>query len=365
MSDAHRRYRSIKRALWQCFGPLKGHQMRHLNTLVALICGIVGARHVHLSKVADHTLGHGIQQESLIMRFRRWVKNPQVTWEAYMLPVAQELLHALAHAPLVLVIDGMTVGRGCMALMMSVVYGHRALPLVWVIERRKRGHFPQKMHRALLAQLAPLIPEDATVYILGDGEFDGVDWLADIQARGWFYVCRTAPSLLMTAFDYQFSLGEVPIAPDQAWYCTDAYFTGREYGPLMIIGYWEAGYQDPLYLVSNLPSPVEAVTLYEKRALIETLFSDQKRRGFHIQATHLNAPERLERLLIATALAYIWVVYLGVQALTEPWRRRLHRSDRCDLSLFQLGLRLLAYCLKEEFPIPPGLLPPLPAPTTS
>ncbi len=340
MSDAYRRYRAIKAALMQCFGPLKGHRMRHLNTLVALICGIVGARHVHLSKVADHAPAHGILQESLIMRLRRWLQNTNVSWKTYMLPVVPELLQALAHEPLVLVIDGTTVGRRCMALMISVLYGHRALPLAWVVQRRTKGHFPQAMHCALLAQVVPLIPPDATVYILGDGEFDGIDWLAALEAQGWHYVCRTSPALLMTAFDYQFSIGEVPLAPGQAWYCPEARFTTQAYGPLLIIDCWEEGEQEPIYLVANLASPEEAVALYKKRALIETLFSDQKERGFHLQASYLNRPERLARLLIATALAYIWVVYLGIHALTSPWQRRVHRGDRCNLSLFQLGLRL-------------------------
>ncbi len=119
------------------------------------------------------------------------------------------------------------------------------------------------------------------------------------------------------------------------------------------------------YLLTNLASPEEAVALYEKRTLIETLFSDQKERGFHIQAGHLNVPERLARLPMATALAYIWIVYLGVHALTPPRRRRVHRGDRCDLSLFQLGMHLLAYCLKEDFPIPKGFLPTLPIPLTA
>ena len=30
----------------------------------------------------------------------------------------------------------------------------------------------------------------------------------------------------------------------------------------------------------------------------------------------------------------------------------IHRTDRCDLSLFQLGLRLLEYFLNQEMDIP-------------
>jgi len=91
---------------------------------------------------------------------------------------------------------------------------------------------------------------------------------------------------------------------------------------------------------------------------IETFFADQKSRGFQIDKSHLRDPKRLGRLLIASCLAYLWIVYLGVCAMQDDWMRVLHRQDRCDLSLFRLGLRLLARCLKEHIPIPSGLLVP-------
>jgi len=95
---------------------------------------------------------------------------------------------------------------------------------------------------------------------------------------------------------------------------------------------------------------------------IETFFSDQKSRGFHIDKSHLSDPKRLCRLLIASCLAYLWIVYLGVCALRDDWMKWLHRQDRCDLSLFRLGLRLLARCLKDHIPIPNGFLVPLALP---
>src|SRR5712691_7081109 len=81
-------------------------------------------------------------------------------------------------------------------------------------------------------------------------------------------------------------------------------------------------------------------------------FSDQKSRGFNIHKSHLTDPQRLSRLLIASCLAYIWVVYLGSLCKKERWQSIIHRGKRCDLSLFQLGLRLLEHFLNEELPIP-------------
>ena len=81
-------------------------------------------------------------------------------------------------------------------------------------------------------------------------------------------------------------------------------------------------------------------------------FSDQKSRGFNIQKSHLTDPQRLSRLLIAACFAYIWVIYLGSLCDKEGWRGIIHRKKRCDLSLFQLGLRILEHFLNEALPIP-------------
>ena len=50
----------------------------------------------------------------------------------------------------------------------------------------------------------------------------------------------------------------------------------------MVLCCWAKGYQELLYLVSNLATAEEACRLYQKRFRIETFFSDQKSRGFHI-----------------------------------------------------------------------------------
>src|SRR5438128_9208750 len=96
----------------------------------------------------------------------------------------------------------------------------------------------------------------------------------------------------------------------------------------------------------------EACRWYQKRFRIETFFSDQKSRGFHMHQSHISDQQRLSRLLIAACLAYILVVYLGALCEKEGWREIIHRRKRCDLSLFQLGLRLLEHFLNESFSIP-------------
>ncbi len=359
MSDTYRRYHAIKRAIMHWYQPRPtGHRERHLNTLVAMMCGLAGSQRAHLSAIADHAPCGAATQESLIARFRRWLKDDAQTLDRWFLPVAQALLETLARQPLVLVMDGSVVGRGCIALMVSVIYHGRALPLVWIVIRGSKGHFPQAIHCALVAQLQLILPPTATVIFLGDGEFDGTDLQATLRQLGWQYICRTAPNLCFTAYGLERHIRDLQPARGEALAVTPAWMTSEAYGPISLLAVWDAAYDAPIYLVTNMSNVDHALHHYRQRAHIETFFSDQKSRGFHLHKSHLSDPARLTRLLIASCLAYLWIVYLGVCAVREGWLKQLHRQDRCDLSLFRLGLRLLARCLKDDIPIPPGLLVP-------
>jgi hypothetical protein len=365
MSDTYRRYRAIKQAIMQFYQPRPtGHREQHLNTLVAMICGLTGGKHAHLPTIADHAPSGGARQESLIKRFRRFLQHDSHTLDGWFLPVAQELLITLAHKPIELVMDGSVVGRGCLALMLSVVYYGRALPLCWVVVSAPKGHFPQHTHRALLAQVQQIMPKDARVIFLGDGEFDGVELQADLRRTDWQYVCRTASNILITACAVQFHVSDLAPERGELLAVSPAWMTAEQYGPISILAVWEEQYQEPIYLVTNMSDLDAALLHYKVRPHIETFFSDQKSRGFYIHKSHLSDPGRVARLLIASCLAYLWIVYLGVCAIREDWMKQLHRLDRCDLSLFRLGLRLLARALKDHIPIPDGLLVPAMLPTS-
>jgi hypothetical protein len=336
---------------------LTKRQTRHLCTLAALISGIVGSRQTHLpaiaSKVPDRT-----QRESRIKRFHRWLANEHVSPDLSFLPFAQALLRSLAHLPLVLVIDGSTVGRGCVALVVSLVYQQRALPIAWLVVTGRKGHFAEETHIGLVQRVQTLIPAEATVIFLGDGEFDGPGLQACLSAIGWSYICRTARNIQILSEGEWLTLGDLYLKPGQVVGLAEVYMTGQEYGPVLVLAWWARGHAEPLYLVTNLELVEEACWWYRKRFKIETFFSDQKSRGFQMHRSHLAAPARLMRLLLAACLAYLWMIYLGVLAQRDGWMRAIHRSDRCDLSLFQLGFALLEHLLNEGLPIPVAFRPP-------
>jgi hypothetical protein len=292
--------------------------------------------------------------ESRVKWFSRWMGNDFVQTETFFLPFARALLQALSHAPLFLTIDGSVVGRGCMMLMMAVVYKKRALPIAWTVAKKRKGHFPEIDHIELICKVERLIPDGPQVMLLGDGEFDGVDLQALINHWKWKYVLRTGENITVsrdgTTVCYEDLGAHVGIGE---YFCVhDAFFSNREYGPILAVTAWREDCKEPIHLVTNLKDPAEAIRLYGKRFKIETFFSDQKSRGFHIHKSHLSDPQRLSRLLIAACLAYLWMVYLGAYAVESGAHRIIHRTKRCDLSLFQLGLSILEYLLDINTAIP-------------
>jgi Transposase DDE domain len=354
MSDNLRRYRAIRDALTQCYpGQLSGTGARHLITLAALISGIVGSKSTQLPHIAAK-VPNGSKPESRVKRFARWCDNAHILEEMYFLPYAEVLLRHLALQTLVLVMDGSGVGRGCTVLMIHVVYKGRALPLAWRVRQAPKGPFPEELHIALVTLISGLIPAGTQVVLLGDGEFDGTRLQQALQQAGWFYACRTATSTVALWEGETFRLDALGacLKPGRLIELKEVHCTREVYGPIMVLCCWAKGYHEPLYLVSNMATAEEACRLYEKRFRIETFFSDQKSRGFHIHKSHMSDVQRLSRLLIAACLAYIWIVYLGSVCEKDRWRHLIHRRKRCDLSLFQLGLRLLEHFLNEELPIP-------------
>jgi hypothetical protein len=313
---------------------------------------------VSLPEVANK-VPDGTKRESRVKRLTRWLQNERIDAEVYFLPFARELLIGLANRTLVLAIDGSEVGRGCMTLMVSVLYGKRALPLAWIVIKGNKGHLPEDTPIMLVEQVQAIIPDDADVIFLGDGEFDGVCLQAAITTCGWYYVCRTAKNIQLCEEGGWFTFDDLGITPGHCVGIPESRFTQQAYGPVLAIAWWDEGYEAPIYLVTNLELAEEACNWYRRRFRIETFFSDQKTRGFHLNKSHLADPQRLARLLIAACLAYLWIIFLGVMTKREGWQPVIHRTDRCDLSLFQLGLVLLDHFLNEDLPIPVAFQVPI------
>lgn len=325
-----------------------------LVTMAMMVAGIVLGRKAQLGAISLE-VPHPAKPASLEKRMQRFVKNKRVDVAINYLPFAELILAHLADKPLLLAIDGSQVGRGCMAIVVGVIYKRRAIPLAWLVYKGKKGHTTADRHIAALQKIALLIPAGAQVVLVGDGEYDNTDlleWVTD--HTDWEFVVRSAKNILITHNGIQYPVQDLCAGPGTCTAAHDALFTAEEFGPVLAIAWWGKSYKDPIFLISNCASFQLACHYYRRRFRVETLFSDKKSRGFHIEKSHLSDPARLSRLLLATSLAYIWLIHLGMMVFQdEPKRSLIDRTHRTDKSLFRLGLDWVKYSMTHglDFPV--------------
>jgi len=66
----------------------------------------------------------------------------------------------------------------------------------------------------------------------------------------------------------------------------------------------------------------------------------------------LRYADRLSRLTLAVALLYVWSISTGAKTIQDSKREQVDRKDRRDLSIFQIGLRIIERLLINSIPCP-------------
>lgn len=330
----------------------KGQALRRIVVLSSLISSLIRSGRASLQSLGTH-MQEKTDLESRIKKAKRWISNKWTDTQTHFLPYILPIVHSMSQSgQLLLAIDGSTVGKDCMALMVSLIWKKRAIPLCWVVRKAPKGHFPEQMHcdllKAVATLLRPIVDSSCQIILLGDGEFDGTDLQAHCRKAQWKYVLRTAKdTLIADEPDMQGALKMGAVSPEpgqKSWFMPQQYITAKGYGPVAALFWHHPKYKDPLYLLTNFDSAIEAEAFYRKRYRIETFFGDIKSRGFHIHKTRICDPERLHNLLIVAALAFILAIIFEPQARNSKFLSQFCRKDRIEsLSIFQLGLRGLNF----------------------
>lgn len=124
----------------------------HVVVLAMMVTGIVCGRKAQLSEMSLH-VPEKAEPESIAKRFQRFVKNGRVVKSALFMPFTELILAHLADQRLRITMDASQVGRGCMTLMVAVIYRERALPLAWIVYKGKKGHTTADRHIEVLELL--------------------------------------------------------------------------------------------------------------------------------------------------------------------------------------------------------------------
>lgn len=313
-----------------------------------MVSGILSSHSVQLPEISSG-VNKQVKLESKVKQFKRFLMNKYTDYDGSYLPFIQPLLEQLSQTgELVFAIDGSTSGRECMVLMISIIYKKRAIPILWLAKKGKKGHLSEALHCQLVENLMMIVPEHCRKVLLGDGEFDGTSLQELLRVNDWNYVLRTRKDMIAEENTDCFCLKFVGTGQQEYFFIPNVLITHQRYGPVNLLIWHSRKYKDALYLLTNLDFAQQISSYYKKRFTIETFFSDQKTKGFQLHRSKIEDPERLACLLIAACLAYIFIILVALQAQQQNLLHQIHRKDRCDWSLFTIGKRAMEYLVDQR-----------------
>jgi hypothetical protein len=315
-----------------------------LRSFVWLLVGLFLAQTVHLSKIGMKIPGSATHK-SKERRVQRIVDNPAIRVRRWYAPWITAILEQIvAHnLPVRLIVDGSKVGFGHQLLMVAVAYRRRAIPVAWTWVKGSRGHSSSWKQLALLSYVRGLIPAGATVSLVGDSEFGAIPVLKWLDKAGWQYVLRQKGNHLVqlpNQRQWQRFDGLISRHRQCVWIPQALLTENHAYG-VNLLAYWKSGEKEPWLLATNYTEVRAALRAYRKRMWIEEMFGDFKGHGFDLETTHLHHFLRLARLTLAVALLYLWLVAYGSKVIKDGRRYLVDRKDRCDLSIFRIGLDMI------------------------
>jgi len=318
---------------------LPGERITRVRNLAWLLAGIFQSKSVHLSKVASQIPGQAMLV-SITRRLDRFLENPDFRVRDWYEPIVKRLLAQRTGQTYQLIVDGSKVGFGHQFLVITLAYRRRAIPLVWMWVRSRRGHSTSGRQLALLGYIHRLLPVDASVLVLGDSEFGAIEVLKQLDQWGWKYVLRQKGSHLVRENDQSpwVALGSFLSKAGESLWLGHRQLTQLHAYSVNVLAHWKLGEKEPWLLATNLPTLREALRAYERRMWIEEMFGDLKSNGFDLESTHLRSVFKLHRLTFVVVLLFLELVTSGSKIIKNGLRRLVDRSDRRDLSIFRIGL---------------------------
>jgi hypothetical protein len=330
----------------------------HLENLALLVIGIAYSRSVSLPKAAGAVPYNRIQIESRVERFERLVQCEKLVPLEALKPVAKKVLKSLhrgGRGEIRAVMDRTMINDTINLLYISVAYGGRALPLGWVRVPHE-GNSDLKLQQQLLKWFKECLPEGAQATIIADREFHSIHLATWIErSLGLNFVLRIKAGTSVEFEGDWYRAGDLASrGRTRIWKSVKVTMDGKASHRVNLVTVWERDQEEPWLLITNLTDPEKVREIYANRFWIEEMFSDHKSRGLNLESTRLTDPDRLERLLVAVTLAYLWIMEVGaLVVIRDQWRQVDNRGAERSVSLCQIGLRWLTE--REKL----GFLPPI------
>jgi hypothetical protein len=195
-----------------------------------------------------------------------------LTWERSYARVVRRLLARHRPRQWLIILDESGHTDRLRVLTAALWYRGRAIPLAWVSWPGQTKQTTSYWSRCetVLAQVASLLPNGATVVVVADRAFGCPVFTDPVAARGWDWLVRVQGQTRFRSQSGQVRALRTQVsAAGQRWKARGALFKHAGWREASAVVLWGQAHREPLLLASSLPLSWDLLALYKKRAAIE------------------------------------------------------------------------------------------------
>ena len=277
-----------------------------LATLAAMMLETRSANLMELAASLPREIGSKDHRYQYISRL---LGNEKIDCDVVMAAYAVEIFARLAAQgqTIVLMLDQSKLNDFNEVLMVSVRIAERALPVAWRV-RRTKGNIGFATQEELLKEVRGWLAPETAVMLAADRFYGTAKLIGWCQEAGWGYRICLKGNLTLGHDGGELTTGEAVTLMPGGLERAELYGSGVHTNIGLL---HEKGHPEP-WIIAMDARPGKYTTLdYGLRWGIEPMFSDFKSRGFGITQSHIEKPERLERLILVMAIAMYWAVSCG------------------------------------------------------
>lgn len=342
----------------------QGLRQTSVVRLALLVTGIIAAQSCVLNRVAAELFGLGLTHAnsaaSIGRRLRRTLNDQRLDPQTCYAPALSHILDwprlLGGSRRVVLALDESSKADQVHLLRVSLSYWGGSLPLAWALWEQNQPLEPGRYWHTVetvLSQTAALLPAGVEVVLLADRAYDVPAFIDRITKLGWHWIVRCKAQGSLRYRDRQGRewavrtlLSERVPQPGGRWKGRGWVFKAAGWRAVSLVAIWEAGYEERLVVLSDLPPSWDLPQLYRRRFWIEPGFRNDKSHGWQWEDSQAQGLGHQRCLVLALAWASLVVLCLGVaeaearlaRCLTHP-PRRCRRPEHARESVFTLGLR--------------------------
>ena len=321
-------------------------RLSQAKTLGALVASAMRVERISLANIG-RAMGGMVKHQ--IKRCWRFCANDRIETADAMAGILKRVLKK-RKKKLLISFDWTDIRR-FQTLMASAVFKGRSVPVCWASCSRHvyDGHRSRNsFEESLLLVLRSMIPREVKVILLADRGFGRTELARFCQQHGFGYVIRICPNVHVRSAPFQGKLLDYPVHKGICKLLRSAAYRSHHSVTQNIVIRWVRGLpakrDECWFLMTDLSAgPAQISRLYGQRMTIEELFRDQKnkRNGWSLRDTKITRAERLDRLLLILAIAYLLLCGLGLWALKTRKPGNWSSSTRNECSVFTIGRIML------------------------